>query len=959
MKPAFSRNSPRYKTAASGGGFRHRYLGGPRFPSRRSDRNNRRILSWLGIIVLALFLAGSVGAAAIFAWVSRDLPDPDNLIARQVAQTTKIYDRTGEHLLYEIHGAEKRTVVTLADIADVVKNATVASEDKDFYDHKGFDLTGIVRAFIKNALSGGRGQGGSTITQQLVKNAILTKEKTYTRKIKELILSMEIERRFTKDQILKMYLNEIPYGSVTYGIESASQSFLGKRAKDLTLSEAALLASIPKASTYYSPLGPHRDELAARAHRVIDVMTAEGMVTAEEAEAAKKDDVLARIKPRLDAIEAPHFVLYVKDILAEKLGETAVETGGLKVITTLDWKKQEIAQKAVSDGLEAVKKTGGSTAAMMAIDPKTGDILAMVGSPDYFDEENRGMVNYLVRQLQPGSSIKPFVYAAAFEQGFTPDTVVYDVRTNFTDPPSEPYVPLDYDEKERGPVAAKEALAGSLNIPTIKVLYLAGIENFLKLAEAAGYTTFADRSVIGLSIGIGANEVKPIEHFSAFTAFANDGQWRPAKAVLRVEDANGRIVIDDVKPTPAKKIMDEETARQVTAILSDNNLRSYIFGAQNWLTLGDRPVAAKTGTTQKFKDAWIVGFTPSLVAGVWTGKAEGGAMSKGADGSRIAAPIWNQFMREILKDSPIETFAPPQPVVTGKPVLDGQKNAPVTVFIDKITGKLATEYTPPETTETRGYFVPHDILFFVDRGDPRGPAPADPSADPQFDNWEAGVVDWAERQGLAFSAVSIPTEKDDIHVPENIPAVSIQMPANNQTIADRQMWVAVNAYAKRGVARVEFSLDGDAIGSISGVQGSVLIPNRVGKGFRTLVATAYDDVGNRASSAPVTVNLTAEAGPLGLTWTNLYAFETVYSSQFPFNVGFRLDDPRSVSSIRLSAVRTDDLTETAIGSISDPTLPSLAVTWPSAPPTGNYTLRLEAYLVTGDRRVETLPIIVR
>ncbi|MDD5567444.1 MAG: transglycosylase domain-containing protein, partial [Patescibacteria group bacterium] len=389
-------------------------------PKSRSAKR-RRWWSKLLIICAVLFLAGLLVGVGAFAWYSRDLPSPDKLLSRNLAQSTRIYDRTGQVLLYEIHGDVKRTLVPLEDIPDNLKNATIAIEDKHFYEHSGFDITGLIRAVFINITSVGKSRpGGSTITQQLVKNAILTTEKTFTRKIKELVLSYQIERKFSKDQILKLYFNEIPYGSVSYGVESAAQIYFGKSVSDLNLAESAVLAALPQSPTYYSPYGSHVDELIGRQQYILDLMVEQNYITREQADEAKKVEL--KFQPSREPITAPHFVFYVKEKLTEKYGEKMVEQGGLKVITTLDAYKQQVAETAVTEGIEKIKKYGGSNAALVALDPKTGEILSMVGSVDYFDTENDGNVNVTIRNRQPGSSFKPVVYATAFAKGYTPET---------------------------------------------------------------------------------------------------------------------------------------------------------------------------------------------------------------------------------------------------------------------------------------------------------------------------------------------------------------------------------------------------------------------------------------------------------------------------------------------------------------------------------------------------------
>jgi 1A family penicillin-binding protein len=947
--------SPHVRRAARAGFF-------SRFKRNRGPRRSRKgMWQYVGIIISSLVLAGSVSVIGIFAWAAKDLPDPNNITQRNIPQTTKIYDRTGKTVLYEVHGDQKRTNVELADISDYLKKATIAAEDKDFYTHHGFDVRGILRALWNDVRHPGQKlQSGSTITQQFIKKSVLSDDQTVTRKVKEIVLSIEIERVFSKDQILKLYLNEIPYGSVAYGIESASQTFFGKPAKDLTLSEAALLASLPKGPTYYSPFGNHRDKLIERQHYVLDQMVDDGLVSRDDADAAKKDDVLSRVKPNREPIVAPHFVFYIKDLLAQEFGEQTAEQGGLKVITTLDVTKQKIAEDAITANIPTIKKWNANTAAMMAMDPKTGEILAMVGSADYFDDSINGKYNAILGLLQPGSSIKPMVYGAAFEKGYTESTVVEDIKTDFSTTP-KPYSPSDYDGKERGFVTLKEALAGSLNIPAVKVLYLTGLDTFQNFAERVGYTTFADKSRFGLSLVLGGAEVRPIEHIAAFSAYAQEGVIHPTKAILRVEDASGKVLKDDTETAPGKKAFDPEIARQVDDILTDNSARSYIFGEKNFLTLDDRPVAAKTGTTNDFKDAWTVGFTPSLVAGVWVGDSNGNDMKKGADGSQVAAPIWNRFMKAALAGTPVETFTPPQAVVTGKPVLDGQKNAQMMVKIDRVSGKLATPDTPPEYVEERGYGVPHSILFFVDKDHPRDPPPDHPETDPQFPKWEQAVSDWATKQGLTANVTQPPTESDDVHVAANKPTVSFLTPADGGTISERTFHPSVAASAPRGVAKVEYAMDDQAIGSavFAPFDAPVTVPNRFGKGFHTLTATAYDDVGNR-NSTTITVNFTAPLGALGVHWNAPWYDQHIGTAQFPYSVKITLDDPKGIKTLRIFYRSTSSGGDSGdIGSIDNPALPGMAMDWQSAPATGNYTLTVQATYDSGDTLEESIPVTVQ
>jgi membrane peptidoglycan carboxypeptidase len=928
-----------------------------RFGQPAKRRSIKQLIGTVLIVLLALAFAGAVAIIIMFAWLSKDLPDPNNIKFRKLPQTTKIYDRTGETILYEVHGDQKRTVVELKDISPHVINATIAAEDRNFYEHGGFSLKGYIRAFIKNTLRGTlHGEGGSTITQQFVKNSILTGEKTYTRKAKELVLSMEMERRFSKDEILKLYLNEIPYGSVIYGIESAAQSYFGKSSKDLTLSEAALLSSIPKAATYYSPFGTHRKQLIQRSHYVINTMVELGTVTEDEAEEAKNDDALNRIKPRIDNILAPHFVFHVRELLAEKFGEQA-ESGGLKVITTLDVEKQTMAEETVTEKMEIVEEWGGSTAALLALDPRNSEILAMVGSADYFDDENNGKFNHVFGFLQPGSSIKPMVYAAAFEKGYTPNTVLYDVETVFAKYPRE-YKPRNYDGEVHGPVTVRKALAGSLNIPAVKMLYLVGLKTFSEQAKQLGYTTFNDPSRIGLSLVLGGGEVYPYEHISAYVVFPQKGYYREPKSILKVEDAEGVVIYDATTPSPAKRVISEQTTRTINSILSDNASRAYVFGESNYLTLGERPVCAKTGTTNLYKDAWTIGYTPYLLAGVWAGNSTGKPMKEGASSSKVAAPIWNAFMRKAVVKDPIIGFESPEDIVTGKAVLDGEASTAMKFKIDKMSGKLATENTPEDMIEEIEFSSPHSILHFIDKDDPQGEPPADPTSNPQYTFWEEAIAEWAEENEITLHPP--PTEEDDIHVPDNAPSVRLQRPEDGATWSTRQVSLSVYATAPRGVSRVEYRLDGETmtIFESSPFGGTASVPNHFAKGFHKLTAIAYDDVGNRTETDPITINLTAEPGPIDLQWSNLNHYSRIYTGQFPYPVKIKLGDYKSVTKLTLSAIRSGSYSEEIIGTINNPPLPNISFNWSLPTTSGSYKLKAEATMTGGSVRSQELTVWV-
>lgn len=924
----------------------------------------------LVLVCLAIGLAGSVFILAAFAIVSRNLPDPNSLSDRSISQSTKIYDRTGEHLLYDLHGEENRTLVKFAEpfcggdpgtlefdpngIPLFAVQATIAAEDHEFCQHHGFSVKGFARAILNN-ITGGTG-GGSTLTQQLVKNAILTNEHKISRKIKELILSIEIERKYTKDEILQIYFNEIPYGSTNYGIESAAQNYLHKTVKDLTLSEAAVLAALPQRPT---SLLNDPELLLARRDWILDNMQELGFITEEQKTAAKAEAI--NIQTSVSNIEAPHFVFYVKQLLEEQLDldPRLVEEGGLKVITTLDYDKQKIAEEEVAAGVEARgEKYSFDNAALVAEDPKTGQILVMVGSADYFNDDIDGQVNVATSLRQPGSSFKPIVYTAGFIKGYTPNTILWDVKTDFPTVTGN-YSPNDYDLGERGPLTVRKALQGSLNIPAVKMLYLVGVENALSFAEELGYTSFTDRSRFGLAIVLGGAEVKLVEHVGAFAVFADEGVKHDSTAILKVEEPDGNVLYE-WKENEGKKIMEANYARTLSNVLSDNASRAYIFGENNYLTLGDRPVAAKTGTTNDYNDAWTMGYTPSLAAGVWVGNTDGTDMSRGADGSIIAAPIWNAFMRRVLEGQAAEQFTAPEIPVTGKAILDGQMPG-TTVVIDKISGKLATEYTPTIYRETKTYADYHDILFYVDKDNPTGAVPSDPTKDPMFTPWEAAVQSWLTRKeaetGISVEAGSAPTEYDDVHVPANFPSISIESPSKNETLASRDITIAANASAARGVARVEFYIDGYYLGDDSRAPYEIntTVPNTVERGYHTLKAIAYDDVGNTGSDS-IGITLDAEASAYDFSIVDPVNGQTIERTQTTYTLALSLQNPTDFTSVSVYAEEVGGSGgRSLIASISSPASPIITTAW-TLPSSGTWVLTAQASGSSGS--VETTGTMV-
>lgn len=850
----------------------------PYFNSNKKKKHRlRKILKLTGYFILTCITL----VAASFIYFAKDLPDPSKIDQRQITQSTKIYDRTGTVLLYDVHGEEKRTVVALDQISKNLQNATIATEDANFYNHFGLDLKGITRA-VWGVLTGNRAAGGgSTITQQFIKSSILTPERTYSRKIKEWILALELEAKYSKDEILGFYLNQIPYGSNAYGAEAATQTFFGKSAKDLTLAESAILAALPQAPSYYSPFGSHPEDLKARQEYILERMQKLGYINDEEMETAKKEKL--NFAKNKQPIKAPHFVMYIKEYLEQNYGQEMVEKAGLKVYTTLDWDLQQAAEEIVEEGAKNnEKKYGAYNAALAAIDPKTGQILAMVGSRDYFATSSLPLgcdpgkncrfepnVNVAIRDRQPGSSFKPFAYALAFKKGFLPETTLFDLKTEFNS--SCPagadaqefngqrcYNPQNYDGNFRGPVSLRQGLAQSLNIPSVKTLYLAGVPQTISLAQEMGITTLKDKNRYGLALVLGGGEVKLADEVAAFGVFATEGIKYEKTVILKIEDAQGKILEQfDPKPT---KVLEPQIARLISDVLSDNAARSPIFGSSSPLYIAGRPTAVKTGTTQEYRDAWTVGYTPSLVVGVWAGNNDNRPMAKAGAGLYAAAPLWNAFIKKAyelktnsqeqitnsfsLPKEP-EQFIKPEPAASQNPALNGQIFSEKKVKIDKISCKLATDLTPPDLIQEVAFQEIHTILYYIDKDSPTLEAPENPTNDPQFINWDTSIQNWAIQSG--WSPKSLPTEFDDVHTPENQPTVAIISPSSNESITQKTINIFVLTQAKLGIKQVDFFFDDELIGAVNRepYQLNFRLPDKLVGYSHTIKVRAYDQVFNR------------------------------------------------------------------------------------------------------------------
>ncbi len=907
---------------------------------------------------IALFLLGALALFVGYLWIAQTLPTADDIINRDVAQSTKIFDRTGTHLLYEIAENEKRTIVPFDQIPKSLVNATITAEDRQFYNHGGINYLSIARSIYEDIKCGCKAQGASTLTQQMVRNVILTLDKTFTRKIKEILLSYAVESKFTKDEILGLYLNQIGYGATNYGVQSASWAYFNKDVKDLTLAESATLAAMPKQPSRYL-----RDPelLKERRDWILEGMEELGYATHEEVIAAEAQET--PVIAKLTNITAPHFVLWVKEQLEKTYTEREVETGGLKVITTLDYDKQMAAEAAVKATVDAKGPTFGfNNAGLLALDPKTGQILAMVGSADYFNDEIQGQVNVTDRPLQPGSSMKPLVYAAAWEKGYTPNTILWDVQTVFPST-TGPYEPHNFDNGEHGYVTMRKALQGSLNIPAVKTLSLVGVDSAITFLQRMGYTTLGDRSRFGLSLVLGGAEVTLVDHLRAYGTFANSGVQQATTGILKVTDSAGATLEEwKAEDNIGTQVLDKNLAATVSNVLSDNNARSYIFGTNSALQLNGRPVAAKTGTTNDFNDAWTMGYTPSLAAGVWIGNTDGTKMYKNAEAVFIAAPMWKEFMLKALEGTPIEQFPAASIAQTGKNMMDG--NIPTSTYtIDTSSGKLATALTPErfKKTETCGEY--HTILQYVNTADPRGAAPEDPTLNPSYQGWEDAVQAWIAKHNANLKPTetayvtcgTVPTESDDVHTAQNIPSVRISAPTNGQTFG-RTITTVLDSSVHRNFSRVEYTINGSVAFTSHNMNGdSFVLPGWVTTGEQNLGATIYDDVDNSATDS-VSININESSGETATFHiTNPFSNQSIDNTGAAYTVVIEVPNASDVTYLEVTAENLWTGETKMIGSTENPSSIT-SISWPITAD-ARYQLVARASTPLGTT-LESSPVIV-
>jgi 1A family penicillin-binding protein len=706
-------------------------------------------ISFLSLLALFIIFIVSIPLLAF------NLPSPDKVVRRE-GFSTKILDRNGE-VLYDIYENQRRTPVSLNDIPLYLRQATVAVEDKNFYKHQGFDVTGYLRA-IFNIIVRHKLQGGSTLTQQLVKNTLLTSERTLFRKVREFILAIQIERKYTKDEILQMYLNEAPYGGTAWGVEAASELYFGKSVKDLNLVESAILAGLPQRPSVYSPYSSTPKAYVDRTKSVLRRMREDGYITKEQEDEAVKQLENVQFKPKETGFKAPHFVQYVQKVLEEKYGEDVVTRGGLKVTTTLDLKLQEKAQDIVKEEIAKVEKLNITNGAAVVLDPETGEILAMVGSKNFSDPNYDGQVNVTLSLRQPGSAIKPITYAAAFKKGYTPSTLLMDVPTEFgTGPGGKPYKPVNYDGKYRGPVQVRYALGNSLNIPAVKMLALVGVENTLKLAYDLGVNSLEPTqdtlSKVGLSLTLGGGEVRLLELASAYCAFVNQGYRVDPVAILKVEDLNGKV-LEEVKPQKTESVLTPQVAYLIANILSDNDARKDVFGPNSLLNIPGRTVMVKTGTTNDKRDNWAIGGNTQVMVGVWVGNNDNSEMKQVASGVSGASPIWRRILLEALSGKPNIGFERPDgietvdvDVVSGYRAHDGFPSRPeifikgtepgddpvhVKLKVCKNDGKIAT---PADIAS--GNYEEKEYFIFKEEDPTSGGGP---------NKWQEGILNWLSTQ---------------------------------------------------------------------------------------------------------------------------------------------------------------------------------------------------------------------
>jgi len=827
-----------------------------RWQIKIKSMNRSKLFASLAFLAFISLVSLSLLSGILLVILARELPAPDRIVRRE-GFATKIYDRNG-NLIYDVYENQKRTPVQLYQVPQDLREATVAIEDKDFYKHGGFDPKGYLRA-IYYVFRGRRLSGGSTLTQQLIKNVLLTPERTLTRKIKEFVLALEIESKYSKDQILQMYLNEAPYGGSAYGVEEAAHTYFNKSVSELDLAQCAFLAGLPQSPTYYSP--SKGDAYLGRTAAVLRRMREDGYITPEEEKAAFEEVKAMKFTPPSGTLKAPHFVEYVKSLLEEKYGEKVVEAGGLRVTTTLDLTLQEKAQQAVTEEIAKVDNdryhiTNG---AAIVLNPQTGEILAMVGSKNYDDPHYDGKFNVITAKRQPGSTIKPVTYVTALKKGYTASTLLMDTLTTFPGGNNKDYNPTNYDLKEHGPVQMRYALGNSLNIPAVKMLALVGVKDMLTTAYEMGLTTLEpteeNLSKFGLAVTLGGGEVKPIELAAAYSAFANGGLKVEPVAILKVTDKDGNV-LEEFRHLPGKQVLTPEEAFIISNILSDNQARLMTFGENNLLKFTDRQVAAKTGTTNDRKDNWTVGWTPQVIVVTWVGNNDNTSMKALVSGVSGAAPIWRKIITAALNGQPKEDFPVPSGIVTAD--------------VDEVSGYRAHDNFPSRTeyfikgTEPTGDDPVHQKLklcksqgklatpFDIARNDYEEKEffifkENDPFNWQGINQWQKGIDDWVAKQG--DSRYHPPTEYCD-----TLNQVNVSLEPSDHAQVSSNFKIKIYPVSAYDITKVEIFVDGESQKILNSppYEIEVTLPD----GTHTLRAEAWDANNNHgAGESRIGVNV--------------------------------------------------------------------------------------------------------
>lgn len=817
------------------------------------SRNIVRIAkySFVGVILLTIFLF--IGLPLF----SLALPSPDKIVRTQ-GFATQILDRNGA-VLYDVYANQNRTPVAVADIPQYLKDATVSVEDKNFYTHSGFDPIGMLRGFLR-IFRGGRAEGGSTLTQQLVKNALLTSDRTLVRKLKEFVLSVEIEKKYSKDQILQMYLNEVPYGGTAWGVGAAAQTYFGKDVKDLDLIESAILAGMPQSPSTYSPYSSTPKAYIQRSKDVLRRMREDGKITKEQEASADAAVPNVSFQPRGAGFKAPHFVQYVQKILEDRYGQAAVEQGGLKVTTTLDSTIQDMAQTVVAEEIAKVEKQHITNGAAVVINPETGEILAMVGSKDFNAPDYDGQVNVTTSLRQPGSSFKPFTYVTAFKKGYTPATLLMDVPTVFPGGANNPdYNPVNYDGKFVGPIQVRYALANSRNIPAVKMLAIVGIKNVLQTATDMGVTTLPPTqdtlNRVGLSLTLGGGEVRLLDMADAYSAFVNKGFRIDPIAILKVTDVNGKV-LENNNPQKGKSVLTEEQAFLIDSILSDNDARKDAFGLASQLNVAN--VMVKTGTTNDRRDNWTIGGNDNAMVGVWVGNNDNSPMLNVASGISGASPIWRRIVMEIAKTKPTVTFKQPDNVV-GVPVdtisgfashdgfpsrnelfikgtEPGSDAVHVMLKVCKNDGKLAN----PSDISGGNY---DNKEFYVFKEE-------DPTAKAGGPNkWQEGILNWIN--GQSDSKYHPPSDYCGTANPVD---VQFTNPHDQDSNLPGGFTITFTANSNSAITQADVQVDGTTKCNFNSGNNSYSCPVNLSNGVHTLKAEATDSQ-NHQSNRIITIGV--------------------------------------------------------------------------------------------------------